>query len=110
MRDIDRRSKFDRRVFLKGAASTVPAVAVATTTGLGVTDENCGWAHAAGVPAIDAEGVEEGGDVGEFGGREAELVFVGWRCLKRYHEGAKDTKIKSGANAPGFFLRPDGSP
>ena len=44
MRDIDRRSKFDRRVFLKGAASTVPAVAVAATTGLGVADA---WAEEA---------------------------------------------------------------
>ncbi|WP_315744008.1 MULTISPECIES: gluconate 2-dehydrogenase subunit 3 family protein [unclassified Bradyrhizobium] len=41
MREVDPRSKFDRRVFLKGAASTVPAVAVATT-GLGVTDA---WAE-----------------------------------------------------------------
>jgi hypothetical protein len=42
MREVDPRSKFDRRVFLKGAASTVPAVAVASTTGLGVTDA---WAE-----------------------------------------------------------------
>ncbi|MBR0693822.1 gluconate 2-dehydrogenase subunit 3 family protein [Bradyrhizobium lablabi] len=38
MREVDRRSKYDRRVFLKGAATTVPAVAIAATTGLGVTD------------------------------------------------------------------------
>jgi hypothetical protein len=38
MREVDRRSKFNRRIFLQGAASTVPAVAVATSTGLGVTD------------------------------------------------------------------------
>jgi hypothetical protein len=38
MREVDRRSKFDRRVFLKGAASTVPAVAVATSTGLTIQD------------------------------------------------------------------------
>jgi hypothetical protein len=38
MREVDRRSKFDRRVFLKGAATTVPAVAIATNTGLGVSD------------------------------------------------------------------------
>jgi hypothetical protein len=38
MREIDRRSKFNRRVFLQGAASTVPAVAVATSTGVGITD------------------------------------------------------------------------
>src|ERR1700743_260310 len=42
MREVDRRSKFNRRVFLQGAASTVPAVAVATTTGLGITDA---WAE-----------------------------------------------------------------
>ena len=38
MREVDRRSKFDRRVFLKGAASTVPVVAAATTAGLGIQD------------------------------------------------------------------------
>ena len=38
MREVDRRSKFDRRVFLKGAASTVPVVAAATTTGLSIQD------------------------------------------------------------------------
>ncbi|WP_407166698.1 gluconate 2-dehydrogenase subunit 3 family protein [Bradyrhizobium sp. ORS 111] len=38
MREIDRRSKYDRRVFLKGAAATAPAVAIATSTGLGVAD------------------------------------------------------------------------
>jgi hypothetical protein len=42
MREVDRRSKYNRRVFLQGAASTVPAVAVATTTGLGITDA---WAE-----------------------------------------------------------------
>ncbi len=38
MREVDPRSKYDRRVFLKGAAATVPAVAVASSTGLGITD------------------------------------------------------------------------
>jgi len=38
MREVDRRSKYDRRVFLKGAASTVPVVAAATTAGLGIQD------------------------------------------------------------------------
>ena len=38
MREVDRRSKYDRRVFLKGAATTVPAVAVATSTGLAIAD------------------------------------------------------------------------
>jgi hypothetical protein len=41
MREVDRRSKYDRRVFLKGAATTVP-VAIATSTGLGVSDA---WAE-----------------------------------------------------------------
>ena len=31
MREVDRRSKYDRRVFLKGAATAVPAVAIATS-------------------------------------------------------------------------------
>lgn len=38
MREVDRRSKYDRRVFLKGAAATAPAVAIATSTGLSVSD------------------------------------------------------------------------
>src|SRR3954465_5216047 len=42
MREVDRRNKYDRRVFLKGAASTVPAAAVASATGLSVTDA---WAE-----------------------------------------------------------------
>jgi hypothetical protein len=42
MREVDPRSKYDRRVFLKGAAATVPAVAVASSTGLGITDA---WAE-----------------------------------------------------------------
>ena len=42
MREVDRRSKYDRRVFLKGAATAVPVVAVATSTGLGINDA---WAE-----------------------------------------------------------------
>src|ERR1700755_3522128 len=38
MREVDRRSKYNRRVFLQGAATTVPAVAIATSAGLGITD------------------------------------------------------------------------
>ena len=34
MREVDRRSKYNRRVFLKGAATAVPAVAIATSAGL----------------------------------------------------------------------------
>jgi hypothetical protein len=44
MREVDRRSKYDRRVFLKGAATTVPTVAIATSAGLGVSDA---WAEGA---------------------------------------------------------------
>ena len=42
MREVDRRSKYNRRVFLQGAATTVPAVAIATSAGLGVSDA---WAE-----------------------------------------------------------------
>jgi len=42
MREIDRRSKYNRRVFLQGAATTVPVVAVASSAGLGITDA---WAE-----------------------------------------------------------------
>ena len=38
MREVDRRSKYDRRVFLKGAATAVPAAAIATSAGLTVSD------------------------------------------------------------------------
>jgi hypothetical protein len=36
MREVDRRSKYNRRVFLKGAATAVPVVAAATTAGFGI--------------------------------------------------------------------------
>src|SRR5260370_58150 len=36
MREIDGRSKYNRRIFLQGAATAVPAVAIATSTGLGI--------------------------------------------------------------------------
>jgi len=42
MREVDRRSKYDRRVFLKGATAAVPIVAVATNTGVGISDA---WAE-----------------------------------------------------------------
>src|SRR5215468_7589630 len=38
MREVDRRSKYDRRVFLQGAATAVPVAAVATSTGLAISD------------------------------------------------------------------------
>jgi hypothetical protein len=38
MREVDRRSKYNRRVFLQGAATAVPVVAAATTAGFGIED------------------------------------------------------------------------
>src|SRR5712664_1192987 len=38
MREVDRRSKYNRRVFLQGAATAVPTVAIATSAGLGLSD------------------------------------------------------------------------
>lgn len=38
MREVDRRSKYNRRTFLQGAATAVPVVAVATSAGLGIED------------------------------------------------------------------------
>lgn len=38
MREVDRRSKYSRRIFLRGAASAVPVVAVAASAGLGIED------------------------------------------------------------------------
>lgn len=38
MREVDRRSKHSRRVFLQGAAAAAPVVAVATSAGLGLED------------------------------------------------------------------------
>jgi hypothetical protein len=38
MREIDRRSKFNRRIFLQGAASAVPVAAVAASVRLGIED------------------------------------------------------------------------
>jgi hypothetical protein len=36
MREVDRRSKYDRRVFLQGAATAVPTVAIAASAGVGI--------------------------------------------------------------------------
>jgi hypothetical protein len=38
MREVDRRSKFNRRIFLQGAASAVPVAAVAAGATLGIED------------------------------------------------------------------------
>ena len=42
MREVDRRTKLNRRTFLQGAATAVPAVAVATSAGLSIQDA---WAE-----------------------------------------------------------------
>jgi hypothetical protein len=44
MREVDRRSKYSRRIFLKGAAAAAPVVAVATSAGLSIEDA---WAEEA---------------------------------------------------------------
>src|SRR5262249_54548494 len=46
MREVDRRSKYSRRVFMQGAATAVPAAAVATSAGLGISDAWAGDATA----------------------------------------------------------------
>jgi hypothetical protein len=44
MREVDRRGKYSRRIFLQGAASAVPVAAVAASTGMGIEDA---WANEA---------------------------------------------------------------
>ena len=38
MREVDRRGKYSRRIFLQGAASAIPVAAVASSTGIGIGD------------------------------------------------------------------------
>jgi hypothetical protein len=38
MREVDRRGKYSRRIFLRGAASAIPVAAVASSTGIGIGD------------------------------------------------------------------------
>ena len=38
MREVDRRGKYSRRIFLQGAATTVPVAAVAASAGIGIED------------------------------------------------------------------------
>src|SRR3982751_6592213 len=38
MREVDRRSKYNRRIFLQGAATAAPTVAIATSAGSGLGD------------------------------------------------------------------------
>jgi hypothetical protein len=44
MRELDPRSRYNRRLFLQAAAAVVPAVAIATSTGISIDDA---WADAA---------------------------------------------------------------
>ena len=44
MREVDRRGKYSRRIFLQGAATAVPVAAVAASTGIGIADA---WANEA---------------------------------------------------------------
>src|SRR6202521_5696171 len=38
MREVDRRGKYSRRIFLQRAASAIPVAAVASSTGIGIED------------------------------------------------------------------------
>jgi hypothetical protein len=38
MREVDRRGKYNRRIFLQGAATALPVVAVAASAGIGIED------------------------------------------------------------------------
>src|SRR6201993_3379761 len=38
MREVDRRGRYTRRIFLQGAATAVPVVAVAASAGIGIED------------------------------------------------------------------------
>jgi hypothetical protein len=38
MREVDRRSKYNRRTFLQGAATAIPVAAIAANTGIGIED------------------------------------------------------------------------
>jgi hypothetical protein len=38
MREVDRRGRYSRRIFLKGAATAVPVIAVAASAGIGIED------------------------------------------------------------------------
>src|ERR1700726_1213472 len=38
MREVDRRGKYSRRIVLQGAATAIPVVAVASSTGIGIED------------------------------------------------------------------------
>ena len=38
MREVDRRGKYNRRIFLQGAATAIPVVALASSTGMGIED------------------------------------------------------------------------
>jgi hypothetical protein len=38
MREVDRRGKYNRRIFLQGAATAIPVAAIAANTGIGIED------------------------------------------------------------------------
>ena len=58
MREVDRRSKYSRRIFLQGAAAAAPVVAVAASAGLAIEEA---WADDANrVGAVDPENPGQG--------------------------------------------------
>jgi len=51
MREVDRRGKYNRRIFLQGAATALPAAAIAANTGIGIEDA---WADDAFRAVVEA--------------------------------------------------------
>jgi hypothetical protein len=92
MREVDQRSKFNRRNFLKGAAAAVPAAAIASATGLGIDDA---WAEDATAlsPAVLKTLVKVARDVypHDFLG---EVYYI--KAIKPWDgKAAKDAKIRT---------------
>jgi hypothetical protein len=92
MREVDQRSKFSRRIFLKGAAVTVPATAIAGTTGLRIEDA---WAEDATAlsPAVLKTMVKVARDIypHDFLG---DVYYI--KAIKPWDgKAAKDAKIRS---------------
>jgi hypothetical protein len=52
MREVDRRGKYNRRIFLQGAATALPVVAVAASAGIGIEDAWAADATALAPPTL----------------------------------------------------------
>ena len=80
MREVDRRSKYDRRVFLKGAATAVPVAAVATSTGLSISGA---WADEAATLHSGSKGLRTQATLQSTAARSSGRSTRGnaWVCL-----------------------------